>query len=81
MKRKDKIDLLNKLELGVIPIEMFHPITIKYSIIKSIDFRNSESRKNDEDLPELESNSLVKNFGINPYTGTFYGNIKILIVT
>ncbi len=81
MKRKDKIELLNKLELGVIPIEMFLPVTVKYSIIKLIDFRNSESRKNDEDLSELESSSTVKNFGINPYTGTFYGNIKILIVT
>jgi hypothetical protein len=82
LNRKQKINLLNQLELGQVPVEMFNPVTIKLSY-KSIDgYKVPISIVNDEDILELDSNKFnTPQFGINPYTGKFYGNIKILIVT
>jgi hypothetical protein len=82
LNRKQKIKLLNQLELGQVPFEMFNPVTIKFSYKSINEYKVPIPIVNDEDIPELESSKFNKrNFGINPYTGKFYGNIKILIVT
>ncbi len=61
---------------------MFNPVTIKFSYKSINEYKVPIHIVNDEDIPELESSKYNKlNFGINPYTGKFYGNIKILIVT
>ena len=81
MNRKQKINLLKQLELGHVPVEMFQPVTINFTYKSIKEFKVPLSIVNDEDRPEFESSKSFKLFGINPYTGRFYGNIKILIVT
>jgi hypothetical protein len=78
MNRKDKINLINQLELGDIPIEMFQNPKVLLKNVKLLEFRNSRRVLHDEDL-NLYDQSKLK-FGINPYTGCFYGIIMVSIV-
>ncbi len=76
MDRKDKIKLINQLEIGAIPIEMFQPPRITFKNIETSYFRSSRKISHDEDpLGVVKTHS-----GINPYTGNFYGEIIIYIV-
>ena len=77
MDRKDKIKLLNRLEIGEIPIEMFQPPRITFKKIETGYFRNSREILHDEDTMV---NDIKNHSGINPYTGNFYGEIKIYII-
>ncbi len=80
MNRKQKINLLNQLELRQVPVEIFQPVTIKISYESLNEFKAPSTIVNDEDKSELESSNCNPRFGINPFTGKFYGNIQILIV-
>ena len=76
MDRKDKIKLINQLEIGAIPIEMFQPPRITFKKLETNYFRSSRKVSHDEDqLGVIKTQS-----GINPYTGNFYGDIIIYIV-
>ncbi len=78
MNRKDKINLINQLELGDISIEMFQKPKVILKKVQIIEFRSSKRVFHDEDasLTYLKSSK----FGINPYTGDFFGNILVSIV-
>lgn len=78
MKRKEKINLINQLEIGAIPIEMFQKPRMIQKNLDLLDFRNSRCILHDEDLKLNDLNS--SRFGINPFTAEFYGVIKIYIV-
>lgn len=78
MNRKDKINLINQLEIGQIPIEMFQEPKVILKNIELLEFRNSRRILHDEDL-NLYDDSKLK-FGINPYTGCFYGLIYVSII-
>ena len=78
MNRKDKINLIYQLEIGGIPIEMFQKPKVLLNNIKLFEFRNSRRILHDEDL-NLYDHSKLK-FGINPYTGCFYGIIYVSII-
>ena len=76
MDRQDKIKLINQLEIGAIPIEMFQPPRITFKILETNYIRSSRKVLHDEDhLGVVKTHS-----GINPYTGNFYGEIIIYIV-
>ena len=77
MDRKEKIKLINKLEIGVIPIKMFQPPRITLKKIETSYFRSSREISHDEDGVV---NDINHHSGINPYTGNFYGDIIIYIV-
>jgi hypothetical protein len=77
MNRKDKINLINQLEIGQIPIEMFQEPKLLLKSVELLKYRNSRSIIHDEDLYIYDNKS---NFGINPYTGCFYGIIKVSII-
>jgi hypothetical protein len=78
MNRKDKINLINQLELGDIPIEMFQKPKVILKKVQIIEFRSSKRVFHDEDasLSYLKSSKS----GINPFTGNFYGVINVNIV-
>ena len=76
MDRKDKIKLINQLEIGAIPIEMFQPPRITFKILETNYIRSSRKVSHDEDHLGV----VKTHFGINPYTGNFYGEIIIYIV-
>jgi hypothetical protein len=78
MNRKDKINLINQLEIGQIPFEMFQKPRVILKNLDLLDFRNSKCVLHDEDLNLIDLNS--SRFGINPFTAEFYGVIKIYIV-
>ncbi len=80
MNRKQKINLLNQFELGHVPVEIFHPVTIKFSYRSIKEYKAPSSIVNDEDKPDIETSNCYTKFGINPYTDKFYGKIEILIV-
>jgi len=77
MDRKDKIKLINQLEIGVIPIQMFKRPRIIFKNIETSYFRSSREISHDEDAIVYDMNHQS---GINPYTGNFYGDIIIYIV-
>ena len=77
MDRKEKIKLINKLEIGVIPIKMFQPPRMTLKKIETSYFRSSREISHDEDAVV---NDINHHSGINPYTGNFYGDITIYIV-
>ena len=76
MDRKDKIKLINQLEIGTIQLKMFQPPKITLKNINSSDYRNSNKISHDEDHLGI----VITEFGINLYTGNFYGDIVIYIV-
>ena len=76
MDRKDKIKLINQLEIGAIPLKMFQQPKITLKNINSSDFRNSRKVSHDED----QLGVVETHFGINLYTGNFYGDINVYIV-
>ena len=76
MDRKDKIKLINQLEIGAIPIEMFQPPRITFKNLETSYFRRSRKVSHDEDYLDV----VKTHSGINPYTGKFYGEIIIYIV-
>jgi hypothetical protein len=76
MDRQDKIKLINQLEIGAIPIEMFQPPRITFKILETNYIRSSRKVSHDEDHLGV----VKTHFGINPYTGNFYGEIIIYIV-
>ena len=78
MNRKDKINLINQVEIGQIPIEMFQEPKVILKNVELLEFRNSRLIFHDEDL-SLYDHSKVR-FGINPYTGCFYGIIYVSII-
>jgi hypothetical protein len=78
MNRKDKINLINQLEIGQIPFEMFQKPKVKIKKLDLLEFRNSRCVLHDEDLNLNDLDST--RFGINPFTADFYGIIKIYIV-
>lgn len=78
MNRKDKINLINQLEIGQIPIEIFQEPRVVLKKLDILEFRNSRCVLHDEDLNLNDVNS--SRFGINPFTKEFYGVIKIYIV-
>lgn len=80
MNRKDKIELINRLEIGTIPVEYFQSPIIKIDYVERSKFISTIGRKNDEDLNLIDSNLDNLTFGINPYTGVFYGTVRIIIV-
>lgn len=77
MNRKEKINLINQFEIGAIPTDMFQKPKVLLKNVKLVEFRNSISFLHDEDLNIYDNKS---NFGINPYTGCFYGIINISII-
>jgi hypothetical protein len=77
MNRKEKINLINQLEIGSIPTEMFQKPKVLLKNVKLLEFRNTRLIIHDEDLKIQDNKS---NFGINPYTGCFYGIINISII-
>lgn len=78
MNRKEKIYLINQLEIGSIPTEIFQKPRVILKNLDLLDFRNSKCVLHDEDLNLNDFNS--SGFGINPFTAEFYGVIKIYIV-
>lgn len=78
MNRKDKINLINQLEIGQIPIEIFQEPKVILKNLELLEFRNSRRILHDEDS-NLYDHSKLK-FGINPYTGCFYGIIMVSII-
>ena len=78
MDRKDKIKLINQLEIGAIPIEMFQKSKVILKNVKITEFRSSKRVFHDEDvsLSDLKSSK----FGINPFTGDFFGKFFVSIV-
>ena len=78
MNRKDKIKLLNQLEIGEIPIIIFQRPKICIKNVQISDFRRLRIISNDEDATDFNTNS--SNSGINPYTGEFYGLISVNII-
>ena len=76
MDRKDKIKLINQLEIGAIPIEMFQPPRITFKNLETSYFRRPRKVSHDEDYLDV----VKTHSGINPYTGKFYGEIIIYIV-
>ena len=76
MERKDKIKLINQLEIGAIPIEMFQPPRVTFKNLETSYFRRSRKVSHDEDYLDV----VKTHSGINPYTGKFYGEIIIYIV-
>jgi hypothetical protein len=76
MDRKDKIKLINQLEIGAIPIEMFQPPRVTFKNLETSYFRRSRKVSHDEDYLDV----VKTHSGINPYTGKFYGEIIIYIV-
>lgn len=78
MNRKEKINLINQLEIGAIPTEMFQKPKVLLKSVKLLEFKNSRRVLHDEDLNLYEHSKL--NFGINPYTGYFYGIIIVSII-
>ena len=76
MDRKDKIKLINQLEIGAIPIEMFQPPRVTFKNLETSYFRRSRKVSHDEDYLDV----VKTHSGINPYTGNFYGDIIIYIV-
>jgi hypothetical protein len=76
MDRKDKIKLINQLEIGAIPIEMFQPPRVTFKNLETSYFRRSRKVSHDEDYLDV----VKTHSGINPYTGKFYGDIIIYIV-
>ncbi len=80
MNRKEKINLIKKLEVGTFPVEYFQPVSVKIDFIHKNHFNSIELFKNDEDLDLIDLDINNKNFGLNPFTGYFYGVIKILVV-
>jgi hypothetical protein len=78
MNRKDKINLINQLEIGDIPIEMFQKPKLLLNKVDLSEFRNSRRLLHDEDLSLYDHHKLK--FGINPYTGSFYGIIMVSII-
>lgn len=80
MNRKDKIKLINRLEIGTIPVEYFQPPTIKLEYVKRSNYISTFGPKNDEDLSLIDADLEIMKFGINPFTGSFYGSINILVI-
>jgi len=76
MDRQDKIKLINQLEIGAIPIEMFQPPRVTFKNLETSYFRRSRKVSHDEDYLDV----VKTHSGINPYTGKFYGEIIIYIV-
>ena len=76
MDRKDKIKLINQLEIGAIPIEMFQPPRVTFKNLETSYFRRSRKVSHDEDYLDV----VKTHSGINPYTCNFYGEIIIYIV-
>jgi len=76
MDRKDKIKLINQLEIGAIPIEMFQPPRVTFKNLETSYFRRSRKVSHDEDYLDV----VKTHSGINPYTEKFYGEIIIYIV-
>jgi len=79
MNRKDKISLINQLELGDIPIEMFQKPKVVIEKFSKKEFTSSSRSLHDEDQ-NINEFKLSRS-GINPFTGCFYGTIKILVLS
>lgn len=78
MNRKEKIFLINKLEIGEIPIEMFQKPKLILNNIQLLEFRSSRGVLHNEEVSLIDFNSTKS--GINPYTGDFYGIILVSII-
>ena len=78
MNRKDKINLINQLEIGELSIEIFQRPKLCIKNVQISDYRRSREISHDEDIIDFNSNSC--NSGVNPYTGEFYGIISVCII-
>ena len=78
MNRKDKINLINQLEIGELPIEIFQRPKLRIRNVQISDFKRSSEISHDEDIFDLSTNNSIS--GVNPYTGEFYGIISVCII-
>lgn len=78
MNRKDKINLLNQLEIGELPIEIFKRPKLCIKNVQISDYRRSRQISHDEDIIDFNNNSSIS--GVNLYTGDFYGIISVSII-
>jgi hypothetical protein len=78
MNRKDKINLINQLEIGELPIEIFQRPKLCITNVQISDFKRSREISHDEDIIDFSNNSSIS--GVNPYTGDFYGIISVSII-
>ena len=78
MNRKDKINLINQLEIGELSIEIFQRPKLRIRNVQISDFKRSREISHDEDIIDFKNNSSIS--GVNPYTGKFYGIIYVNII-
>ena len=78
MERKDKINLINRLEIGELSIEIFQRPKLCIRNVQISDYRRSRQISHDEDIFDLNTNNSIS--GVNPYTGEFYGLIFVNII-
>ena len=78
MNRKDKINLINQLEIGELSIEIFQRPKLCIKNVQISDYRTSRQISHDEDIFDLITNNSIS--GVNPYTGEFYGIISVCII-
>jgi hypothetical protein len=78
MNRKDKINLINQLEIGELSIEIFQRPKLCIRNVQISDYRRSRQISHDEDIFDLNTNNSIS--AVNPYTGDFYGLIFVNII-
>ena len=78
MNRKDKINLLNQLEIGELPIEIFQRPKLCIKNVQISDYRRSRQISHDEDIFDSITNNSISQ--VNPYTGELYGIISVCII-
>jgi len=78
MNRKDKINLINQLEIGELSIEIFQRPKLCIRNVQISDYRRSRQILHDEDIFDLNTKNSIS--GVNPYTGEFYGLIFVNII-
>jgi hypothetical protein len=78
MNRKDKINLINQLEIGELSIEIFQRPKLCIRNVQISDYRRSRKISHDEDIFDSNTNNSIS--GVNPYTGEFYGLIFVNII-
>ena len=78
MNRKDKINLINQLEIGELSIEIFQTPKLRIRNVQISDFKRSREILHDEDIVDFNNYSSIS--GVNPYTGEFYGIISVCII-
>ena len=78
MNRKDKINLINQLEIGELSIEIFQRPKLCIRNMQISDYRRSRQISHDEDIFDLSTNNSISQ--VNPYTGELYGIISVCII-